>query len=371
MLGNFGAATAPPRPDRIRLARELRGLTQREVVELMDYAITPAALSQIESGRSRPRGQTLEQLADVLRVPTTFFSVQWRTEGQPVTYFRHLRSTVVRTRRQAAAQVVLLADLIEALAQHVQLPELAVPSIPAARGASAAEIESAALRVREDWDLGTEPIRHVVRTLERNGIVVARLRLGSTAVDAFAALAGTRPLVLLTDDKSDNFVRSRFDASHELAHLVMHEDAEPGTREVEGQAQDFASCFLLPSECAHELLPTRLDAAGWSRLMEVKRTWGISMAALLFRARSLRILSEDSYRSAMRYMSARGWRTQEPGDRELGSPEVPLLIERALRRAEVELGLTLEALVRSAHLPLDDMRRLVAAAVDSRPTVEF
>ncbi len=371
MFGEFGAAAAPPRPDRIRLARELRGLTQREVVELMDYAITPAALSQIEAGKSRPRQQTLEMLAGALEVPETFFSAQWRTDGQPVTFFRHLRSTSVRTRRRAAAQVVLLADFVEALSQRVLLPELAVPSIPAARGASTEEIESAALRVREDWNLGMEPVRHVVRELERNGVVVARLRLDSTAVDAFAARAGSRPLVFLTDDKSDNFVRSRLDASHELGHLVMHEHVEPGTREVERQAQEFASCFLLPSECARELLPTRLDAAGWSRLMEIKRSWGISIAALLFRARSLRILSEDSYRSAMRYMSARGWRTQEPGDRELGSPEAPLLIERAIRRAKVELGLSFDALTRSAHLPTDDMRRLVEGAVDSRPTIEF
>ena len=371
MCGDSSAAVAPPRPDRIRLARELRGLTQRDVIHLTGHAITPAALSQIEAGKSRPRKQTVELLADALEVPEEFFSAQWRTDGQSVTYFRHLRSTSVRTRRQAAAQVVLLTDFIEALSQHVQLPEVSVPSVPAARGASAGEIENAAKEVRDAWGLGIEPVQHVVRSLERNGVAVARLRMGSTAIDAFAARAGARPIVFLTDDKSDNFVRSRLDASHELGHLVMHEDAEPGTKEVEGQAQEFASCFLLPSERALELLPTRLNAGGWSRLMELKRIWGISIAALLFRARSLRVLSKDDYQAAMRYMSARGWRTQEPGDRELGAPEAPLLLERAVRRAPVELHLPLDALARSAHLPLEDTRRLLEGATDPRPTVEL
>ena len=211
----------------------------------------------------------------------------------------------------------------------------------------------------------------MVRALERKGIAVARLRTGSTSVDAFSTRAGRRPIVLLTDDKSDNYVRSRLDASHELGHLVMHEDVEPGSKEIERQAQDFASCFLMPSECAREELPPRLDATGWARLAEMKRRWGISMAALLFRARSLRVVSPDDYQSAMRYMSARGWRKQEPGDREMGAPEAPLLLERAIRRAEVELEITLDALARSAHLPLDDMRSLLEAAVDTRPTVEF
>ena len=371
MVDKASSPTAPPRPDRIRLARELRGLTQREVVEGMGGSISSPALSQIEAGKTRPSQTTLERLAEALQVPQSFFSSQWPVGGPPVTYFRNLRSTSVRARRKAAAQTLLLADFITALEQHVRLPEVAIPDIPAARGASSDEIESSAMRVRDSWDLGREPIPHVVRSLERQGIAVARLRTGSTSVDAFSTRAGRRPIVLLTDDKSDNYVRSRLDASHELGHLVMHADVEPGSTEIERQAQDFASCFLLPSECAREELPPRLDAAGWARLAEMKRRWGISMAALLFRARSLRVISQDDYQSAMRYMSARGWRKQEPGDREMGAPEAPLLLERAIRRAEVELEITLDALARSAHLPLDDMRGLLEAAVDTRPTVEL
>lgn len=362
---------APPRPDRIRLARDLRGLTQRDVVDRMANPISPPALSQIEAGKLRPADETINELANALDVPPSFFAAQWPTASNPVTFFRNLRSTSVRERRQAAARTQLLADFTTALEQHVRLPEASVPPIPVARGASSDEIESIAMRVRDSWDLGREPIAHVVRTLERRGIAVARLRTGSTAVDAFSTPDDRRPLVLLTDDKSDNYVRSRLDASHELGHLVMHRDAEPGSREVERQAQEFGSCFLLPTECALEELPSRLDAVGWSRLAEMKRVWGISIAALLYRARSLRVISQDAYQSAMRYMSARGWRKQEPGDHEMGAPEAPLLLERAVRRAEVELGIPIDELARSAHLPVADIRGLLEVAVDSRPTVEL
>jgi Zn-dependent peptidase ImmA (M78 family) len=114
-----------------------------------------------------------------------------------------------------------------------------------------------------------------------------------------------------------------------------------------------------------------LDAAGWSRLAEMKRAWGVSIAALLFRARSLRVISLDAYQSAMRYMSSRGWRTQEPGDREMGAPKAPLLLERSVRRSAVEAGIAIESIVRSAHLPLDDMLDLLEAAVDHHPIIEL
>ena len=103
----------------------------------------------------------------------------------------------------------------------------------------------------------------------------------------------------------------------------------------------------------------------------MKRVWGLSMSALLYRARTLRVLSPEAYQAAMRYMSARGWRRQEPGDREMGAPEAPMLIERSMRRAEIEADVSVEDLVRSAHLPIDDMHDLLAAAVDDRPIVEL
>lgn len=361
----------PPLPNRIRLARELRGLTQRQVVETMGNAISPPALSQIESGKLRPSAATIEGLAAVLDVPPYFFTAQWPTDDQPVVYFRDLRSTSARERRRATAQALLLSDLITALEQYVRLPEVSVPSLPAAGGATTEEIEHITLLVRQAWDLGSGPIPHVVRDLERHGVVVARLTLGNVSVDAFSTRVRPRPLVLLTDDKSDNYVRSRFDASHELGHLVMHESMEPGTKELERQAQNFASSFLMPETSARQELPSRLDATGWSRLAEMKRTWGMSMAALLFRARSLRIISVDGYQSAMRYMSSRGWRTQEPGDREMGAPEAPLLLERSVRRAAIEAGLSIEAIVQSAHLPLKDIHDLLETALDDRPIVQL
>lgn len=371
MSSNQDTSASPPVPSRFRLARELRGLTQRQVADEMNHAVSSPALSQIESGKLRPSEATITQLAIALRVPESFFSAQWPADADSTTYFRDLRSTRVKERRRARAQALLLSNFITALEQHIRLPELAVPKLPVAPGATRDEIEQASFQVREAWDLGSGPIPHVVRELERHGIAVARLTLGNISVDAFSTQVGPRPLVFLTDDKGDNYVRSRFDASHELGHLVMHEATEPGTREVERQAQDFASSFLLPEASARKELPSRLDAAGWSRLAEMKRTWGVSMAALLFRSRSLRIVSADAYQSAMRYMSARGWRTQEPGDREMGAPEAPLLLERSVRRAEVEAGLPVESLVRSAHLPLDDILDLLRTSVDERPIIEL
>ena len=166
-------------------------------------------------------------------------------------------------------------------------------------------------------------------------------------------------------------MRSRFDASHELGHLVMHGSAVPGSKVVEDQAHDFASAFLLPREVALDLLPRKLGTGGWAKLASIKQQWGLSMAALLYRAKDLKILSPESYRSAMKYMSARGWRTEEPGDRQMGHPESPVLLERALRRVEVDAHLEIDETLQLAQLPVADIMELVNASTDSRPIIEL
>ena len=364
-----------PQPGRIRAARDLRQLTQQETVDRMSRPITGAALSQIEAGKVRPTEGTLRQLAAALDVPVGFFSAQWPDSAtgdvlSHVTYFRDLAATPAKLRRRAAALALLLSDLVSAIELHVRIPEVRIPSFPVEPGASREEIDDVAEALRGEWDLGEEPIPHVVREIERRGVPVARLAIGTTAVDAFSVRFNRRPIILLTDDKS-SYVRSRFDAAHELGHLVMHGDADAQDRSIERQAHDLASSLLLPRNVALLELPRRLDAAGWARLAEVKRHWGLSMSALLYRARDLQLMTPEVYRNGMKYMSARGWRTNEPGDREMGPPEAPALFEQSLRRVSIEGNHSTEALIASANLPLADTLALIHAAVDARPRIDL
>jgi Zn-dependent peptidase ImmA (M78 family) len=363
-----------PLARRIRAARDLRGLTQGEVVARMANRVTAAALSQIEAGKVRPSNQTFQDLAEALDVPNGFFFVQWPgglpEDEHPMAFFRDLRSTPARERRRALALALLLNDLVAAIEHHVRLPRLQLQPAPVAVDASRDEIEDVADDLRQRWELGEEPLTHVVREIERHGIPVARLSMGHRQVDAFSVAFEHRPIVLLTEEKS-SYVRSRFDAAHELGHLVMHASRRESDRGLEPQAHAFASSFLFPRSAAKRELPERLDSEGWSILAQLKRRWGLSMSALIRRARDLRLLSEGDYRNAMKLMSARGWRTVEPGDRELGPPEAPLLLERSLRIIEVEEGLTVEELVESANLPLSETLDLVRATHDRRPVIEL
>jgi Zn-dependent peptidase ImmA (M78 family) len=111
-------------------------------------------------------------------------------------------------------------------------------------------------------------------------------------------------------------------------------------------------------------------SADWALLMKLKVKWRVSIAALLRRARTLDVMSPQRYVNAMKVMSSRGWRTNEPGDEKLGPLESPLLLPRALDRL-ADLGISADDLAEEAALPVDDIRRLIRLTRDPRPRVEL
>jgi Zn-dependent peptidase ImmA (M78 family) len=197
-------------------------------------------------------------------------------------------------------------------------------------------------------------------------VVAARVDVDRSDVDAFSVWYPDRPVIVLGADKGVT-ARSRFDAAHELGHLVVHEPGQAETKVAEQQAHWFAAAFLLPADSLCDSLPRTAD---WRAFLDLKAEWGASIAALLRRAKTLGVMGDHTYLNAIKVMSARGWRRREPGDDLLGLPERPVLLQRALGELE-RAGLGVDDLARRAHLPVREVRRLFEATRDARPAVEI
>ena len=279
-------------------------------------------------------------------------------------FFRSLRSTGVRQRRRYRAQAELVRLVTVALEQYVKLPGHDVPRIPLGPESSRTEVEAAAAQVRAEWKLPAGPVAHVIRDVERHGVVVCRMLLETGTVNAFSVPFADRPVIVLGRDK-DQHDRSRWDCSHELGHLVMHQPDPQRSRYLEDQANWFAAEFLLPAKEVTGQLPT---AADWNTLAELKVIWGVSMSALLRRARTLGILPEGAYVQALKTMSTRGWNRREPV--RLTHAEAPVMLARAvqlLRQSEI----TFDQLAFEVGLPSGLVTEIIGASTDPRPEVQF
>jgi Zn-dependent peptidase ImmA (M78 family)/transcriptional regulator with XRE-family HTH domain len=341
---------------RLRLARQLAGMRKSDLAQLLGKSAT--ALSGWEAESKRPSPATVAELALSLGVDPGFFMVGRDQPALAATpHFRSLRSTTQIARDQATAYGHLALDVAAAMERHVEFPDVTIPYFPVPPDdADGVEPEDAARFVRRQWGLATGPVGHLVRLLENHGVVVVFSPPGAVSVDAYSFEGSGKPVVILNPFKQD-YYRQRFDVAHELGHLVMHQDAEPGGRTVEDQANRFAAEFLMPESDIRESLPKTMSRSVWTSIGQLKERFGVSMQAILFRARRLGELSDVSYRNAMMTVSARGWRRSEPGL--VDSVEQPSMLPRAVEILD-EAGISELELISQSRVPVELFRQVVS-----------
>ena len=355
-------------PARLALARRLAALPRTRLGRMVD--VTPSAITQYEKGQSKPTIPVVDRLAEALGVPTEFFRAGHPIPGLPTggAHFRSLRSTTALERERALSFGELALAVFAVVELHVDLPPVRLPELDIAADAieelDRAGIEALARQARALMDVGPGPAPNVVRLLEANGVAVVRLEEASRKVDAFSHQQACRPLVLLTTGKGDK-ARSRFDAAHELAHLLIHHDVEPGSRLVEQQAHTFAAEFLAPGAEIVDDLPDRLD---WTAFHKLKRRWGISLKALVMRAHNLGRITNSTYQRGMRQLAT--WGLPEPGA--LGPPEAPVLLFRAVDLLGPR-GAALAQLAADSGLPISQVERVWRACGgdEIRPSLDL
>jgi len=244
-------------PSRLALARKRRGMT---LVRLATEAgITTRSLSAYESGRQQPTPATLSALAAALAIPAAFLQPPEIDDMPPDAASFRAISKMTASQRDSACSAGRIAFLInDWIEVRFRLPASDVPSLLTLDPETAAEV------VRARWGLGQSPVSNMIHLLESHGIRVFSLAEECAAVDAFSLYWHGTPFVFLNTMKSGE--RSRFDAAHELGHLVLHaEHRVPHGPEAEQEANRFAAAFLMP---ANTVIAARLANATTDRIIQ-------------------------------------------------------------------------------------------------------
>ena len=101
----------------------------------------------------------------------------------------------------------------------------------------------------------------------------------------------------------------RFDAAHELGHLVLHKHGSPQGPDIEREANAFASAFLMPKASVLAKAPRQITLP---TLVKLKKYWSVSVAALNYRLHALGLTSDWVYRTLCIQLAEEGYRTSEP-----------------------------------------------------------
>lgn len=336
----------------------MRGLTQFDLARAA--GIDQSHVAVLESGSRQPSVAVLSSLAKILELPDSYFRQPARAylSGGTLRY-RAKADLGKRAANRIRNEAEHLLEIVMYLSERVN-------RVPTRLRASTSDPATAARELRRAMQpKPSGPLPHLIRNFEKlGGIVVA---LGAEErFDAFAEWGGRvreLPLVAIADGVPPD--RLRMNVAHEIGHLVLHKDAMIPEKQAEFEAFEFASALLMPSESVvndFDAVGTNIDA-----LLILKRKWGVSIQALVRRARDLGRITDRHYRTMNTRISKLGWRLEEPGEAERFR-ERPLAVAKM---AEVAFGspLPFRKMEKSLHVPESQLRLFFSRYLTSPLTI--
>jgi Zn-dependent peptidase ImmA (M78 family) len=307
--------------------------------------VTRLTVHRYESGEVDPPEESLDRIARVLGFPAEFFSGPSCDEpNQHSASFRGLTEMTARERDSALAAGALAFMLDDWVHDRFELPAVDLADM---RGE---EPELAARGLRQTWAIGERPIKNMVHLLEAKGVRVFSLVEETRSVDAFSLWRDGKPYVFLNTIKTTE--RSRFDAAHELGHLVLHKHGGPGGKKAEEEANKFASTLLMPEADVKAIAPT---VSNVRQILTAKKRWGVSAFALNYRLHKLGGVTDWQYRQFAIQLTEMGFRSQEPGGL---PPEKSVIWQKVLDALRTE-GMTKHSLAHALNLPVREIENLV------------
>jgi Zn-dependent peptidase ImmA (M78 family)/DNA-binding XRE family transcriptional regulator len=340
---------------RIKLAREIAGLTQTELAERI--GTTQSGIASMEANLYRPSPDYLKILAKETGFGLPFFGPTHVDEFPSGALLYRARTAVTKAERQHAHGLTSVAfELAVSLGQKLKQVPVNLPRLKESPE-RAAQITRTALGIAPHV-----PVLDLMQRAERNGILLLLVPREISGLDGFATWVGSpypRPVIALLGGKVG--YRINFTLGEEIGHLVLHSPLIVPVAEADTQARAFAQELLLPREAMIEEMRSPITL---SNLAPLKPRWHVSLQMLIRRANDLRLITSNQYRYLNQQVRTNGWTQLEPGDERITQPKPRLM----RKMAELQYGnpIDLVKLSTETGIPVEVVAELLGVELQKR-----
>ena len=337
-------------PDMLSLAREYRGMTQKDLAAAA--SITQPQIAQMENGQTNSASaNTINAVIEALGFPIEFFELQ-ETKigfGSSSVFYRKKSKITAADRRVIQSKVNLHRIALKKMLNAVDIkPTLNLLTVDLESGKT--PIDAANL-IRSTWNIPDGPIQDLTKLLERAGIVIIECDFGTKYIDGTTIWnMDAPPTIYVNKDLSPD--RYRFTIAHELGHLVMHEDHN---EDMENQADQFASELLMPKQFFSPYVSRFHGAPKLHELSALKGMWKVSIAAMIERMHQLNFISQEKRKVLYIMMNQQKIRQVEPNSFE---KEKPALLEKIFNAAVIDGDIDMKNLSSYFLLPNECVKEL-------------
>jgi len=313
--------------ERIKQARRANGYTLRKLAE--QVGVSHQAISKYENSEDIPSSDVLVRLGESLKVKLDyFFRKNTVTVEKP--RFRKHKSLLPRKEERSILSCVAENSEryldIERSFKNDTIERFSFPTSVNCRVSTMEDVESRAEQLRIAWGIGLDAIENVVHLLEDKGIKIIALKTHDE-FDALSYMANDMPVIVIRDGVHGD--RQRFSLCHELGHLFLKPDKKI---DEEKTANRFSGAFLVPAQTVYFELGEKRRFIDPNELLILKKKYGMSMQAWIYRARDLDIISQSVANRIFALFRKNKWHITEPGEQiSSEKPErMELLVWKAL-----------------------------------------
>lgn len=341
---------------RLSQARRMRGMSLRAVAEALSGLVSYNALHRYEQGVMMPGDNVLLPMADVLDKPLDFFFRPFTVELRELG-FRKTTGLGAKSedaiKEQATDFFERYCEIEQILAVHASF----LDPLGDASYTSIEEAEEAADRIRMAWKLGEDPLPNVVETLETNGFKVFEVE-APISFNGFSGWADGHPVIVLAKWLNENIPRKRFTALHEAAHLLAAPHTDLSGKQMESFCDRFAGAMMIPKNVFTSDLGGYRHRISLEELIDLKRRYGISIAAIMYRAHDLKLIDDSTHRQFCIIRNKKGWHRNEPG--EYKGTEVSSRFEQLVLRATAEEEISFDKGAALLNVPLVEFQQTLS-----------
>lgn len=345
--------------ENLRRARMKAGLSLRQLEEKIGRKVSAQAIGKYERGEMQPTPQVLEVMAQALGTGVSFLASS-QTIKLGTIEFRE--NKLIRSKSD---EKLVEGTINYQLMRYLRVEELVGTSIkdwdkprqfpfPIR---SIIEAEWAAHRVRDDWNLGNDPIPHLSDFLEERGFKVILVDMPESIAGVTCFVEnnlGPKLPVIVTSHRITG-ERQRFTIAHELGHLLL--DIVNPAINIEKACDKFAGAFLMPERVLWETLGKVRKNISIGELLVLKRFLGVSIQALTYRAKDLGIINEYTYRSLYSEFSKRHWLKPPYAEPSPVQTEIPHRFRRLCFRALSEEIIDESFASELLDIPITELRK--------------
>lgn len=281
-------------PSRLKQARLMRGLSMDALSDRANNALTKQSISKYETGRMMPDSKSLIILANALDINVDYF-FRFHSVSIERIEFRNKKKLGIK-------EMNIIKEMVkDRLERYLELESITnVGSdfnylfdnfIIQNEG----DVNIIISKIKKDWKLGEDGINNLIETLEENNIKVIEI----DSFDGFDGLSGyangRQPIIVMNQKLGSE--RKRFTALHELGHLLLNFDESLSNRDREHFCNYFASEMLISSEEFIKRIGVKRKDISLPELRDIQIQFGISLYDLMHKAKDLKIIPENRFKS--------------------------------------------------------------------------